>query len=64
MVRRWRVLPFRVAEGSLFLASPDLPSAEVNTALRCFTALEIRFHLVTPAKFEKLTEAVLQSSWV
>ena len=64
VVRRWRVLPFRVAEGSLFLASPDLPSAEVNTALRCFTALEIRFHLVTPAKFEKLTEALLQSSWV
>jgi adsorption protein B len=57
--RQWRVLPFRVAEGSLFLAGPDLPTTEMNAALRSFTALQIRFHLVTPKRFEKLTGALL-----
>jgi adsorption protein B len=58
-VREFQVLPFRVAEGSLFLAGPDIPSAEVTAALRRFTSLELRFHLVTPSEFEKLTGALL-----
>ena len=58
-VRQWRVLPFHIAEGSLFLAGPEAPSLEMHTALRSFTALELRFHLVTPAEFEKLTVALL-----
>jgi hypothetical protein len=32
----------------------------MNAALRSFTALEIRFHLVTPTEFERLAEALLQ----
>jgi adsorption protein B len=59
VVRQWRVLPFRVAEGSLYLAGPDLPSDDMNRALRSFTALDLRFHLVTPADFETLTKALL-----
>jgi bacteriophage N4 adsorption protein B len=59
IVRRWRVLPFRIVEGSLFVAGPEPPSAEMNAALRPFTALEIRCHLVTPSRFEKLTAALL-----
>jgi len=59
VMRQWRVLPFRVAEGGLYLAGPEPPSSEMNAALRSFTALEIRFHLVTPAEFEKLAEALL-----
>ena len=59
VVHQWRVLPFQVAEGSLFLASPELPSTEMSLALRSFTALELRFHLVTPTKFERLVEALL-----
>jgi adsorption protein B len=59
VVERWRVLPFRVAEGSLCLASPELPSAEMTAELRSFTALELRFHLIAPADFEKLVEALL-----
>jgi bacteriophage N4 adsorption protein B len=59
IVRQWKVLPFRVADGGLDLAGPELPSAAMNHALRSFTALEIRFHLVTPAKFEKLAKALL-----
>ncbi len=59
VARNWRVLPFRVAEGSLFIAGPDLPSPEMNAALRIFTALEIRFHLVTPSDYNYLTQAML-----
>ncbi len=59
VARNWRVLPFRVAEGSLFVAGPDLPSPEMNAALRAFTALQIRFHLVTPSQYNFLTQALL-----
>jgi len=59
IMRRWRVLPFQIAEGSLFVAGPEPPSPEMTSALRSFTALEIRCHLVTPATFEKLAGALL-----
>jgi hypothetical protein len=59
IVREWSVLPFRVAEGSVFLASSRLPTPEMSASLRSFTALEIRFHLVTPSKFENLAAALL-----
>jgi adsorption protein B len=59
VARNWRVLPFRVAEGRLFVAGPDLPSPEMNAALRTFTTLEIRFHLVTPTDYNVLTQALL-----
>ncbi|HVO98489.1 MAG TPA: glycosyl transferase family protein [Bryobacteraceae bacterium] len=59
VVREWRVLPFKVAEGNLFLAGARLPSREMNSALRSFTALEIQFHLVTPTDFENLAAALL-----
>ena len=59
VVRRWRVLPFRIEEGRICLASPEVPSVEMNCALRPFTALEMRFHLVTPGNFDKLAEALL-----
>ena len=58
-IRRWQVLPFRVAERNLFVASPEPPEAETTEALRAFTSLEIRFHLVTPAEFERLSKALL-----
>ena len=59
VARNWRVLPFRVAEGRLFVAGPDLPSPEMNAALRTFTTLEIRFHLVTPTDYQVLTQTLL-----
>jgi adsorption protein B len=58
-VREWGVLPFRVKDGGLFVASAKLPTQEMGEALRPFTALEIRFHLVTPTEFESLAEALL-----
>jgi adsorption protein B len=58
-IRQWQVPPFRVAEQNLFVASPEAHGAETTSALRTFTSLEIRFHLVTPAEFERLTKALL-----
>ena len=51
--REWKVLPFQVADGSLFLAGPEIPSEDMNRALRGFTALELKFHLVTPAESKR-----------
>jgi len=59
VARAWRVLPFRIAGGSLHLASPEPPSPEMSAGLRDFTSLELRFHLIPPAKFETLTNALL-----
>ena len=58
-MRKWRVLPFRVAEQNLFVASPEAPGTEMSQELQSFTSLEIRFHLVTPAEFDRLSEALL-----
>ena len=57
--RKWRVLPFRVAAGELYVASPELPSDEMQQGLRHFSSLEPRFHLVTPAEFEELAAQFL-----
>jgi adsorption protein B len=59
VIRRWRVLPFQVTEATVLLATPDLPSSEMAAALRPFTTLDMRFHLVTPKKFEALQSALL-----
>jgi len=59
LVRQWKVLPFRVADGDLYLAGPEIPTPEVTRAMRPFTSLELRFHLITPAEFEKLVVALL-----
>ncbi len=59
VVREWSVLPFRVDEGSIFVASAKLPTPQMSASLRSFTALEIRFHLVTTKEFENLTAALL-----
>jgi hypothetical protein len=58
-IRQWQVLPFRIAEQNLFVASPEAPGIETLQALRSFTSLEIRFHLVTPPEFERLSKALL-----
>ena len=59
ILREWRVLPFKIAEGGLSVASPDLPTPELSLALESHTALEIRFHLVIPREYEELSEALL-----
>jgi len=59
VVRTWQVLPFRIASGNLFLASPEIPSDEVSRTIRGFTRLSLRFHLITPRNFDELTEKLL-----
>jgi len=59
LVHRWRVLPFRIASGNMYLASPQLPSDELQRTLRRFTHLETRFHLVTPSNFLELQTKLL-----
>ena len=56
LAKRWKVLPFRVAAGELFLAGPELPSEEMARDIGRFSRLKIRYHLVTPGQFEQMTE--------
>jgi adsorption protein B len=58
-IREWQVLPFRIASGNMFLASPEIPTDEMTRTLRTFTKLSLRFHLVTPANFEELLLSLL-----
>ncbi|HUE01837.1 MAG TPA: glycosyl transferase family protein [Bryobacteraceae bacterium] len=59
VARRWRVLPFRVVAGQLFVAGPELPSDEMTEDLRRSSEMEIQFHLVTPTDFEELARTYL-----
>jgi bacteriophage N4 adsorption protein B len=59
IAKRWKVLPYRVAAGSLFVAGPELPSDAMHDELRKFSSLEIRFHLVTPTEFEEMASEYL-----
>jgi adsorption protein B len=57
--RKWRVLPFRVAAGELYVAGAEVPDEAMHTDIRRFSSLEVRFHLVTPTDFEELAEQYL-----
>jgi adsorption protein B len=59
VIRDWRVLPFRIAAGSMFLASPEIPTDELSRTVGGFTRLALRFHLVTPSNFEELADSLL-----
>jgi len=58
IMREFKVLPFRVSEGMLYLAGPELPSSKLQAALGAFTALELKFHLMPPNEFDRILEAV------
>ena len=59
VMRDWRVLPFRISSGNMFLASPEIPTDDLTRVLRGFTRLSLRFHLVTPRNFEELAASLL-----
>ncbi|HYZ82784.1 MAG TPA: hypothetical protein VE621_00195, partial [Bryobacteraceae bacterium] len=59
VAREWRVLPFKVAQGQLFLAAPEPPTDELHREIRKFTKLEIRFQLVTPGNYAQLATKLL-----
>ena len=58
--RKWRVLPFRIAAGELYVAGADVPDETMQSEIRQFTSLELRFHLVTPTEYEELAEQYLK----
>ncbi|MCC6394313.1 MAG: glycosyl transferase family protein [Bryobacterales bacterium] len=55
----WRVLPFQVAGGYLFLASAEPPTEELTHELARFTKLMLRFQLVTATNLERLRAELL-----
>jgi adsorption protein B len=59
LARQWRVLPFRITAGELYVATPELPASEIQDGLRRFSSLEIRFHLVTQSEFDAMTAEFL-----
>jgi adsorption protein B len=59
VIEEWKVLPFKIESGALFLAGPEVPTEEMLDALRRFTRLELRFHLTPPGLFERLTAELL-----
>lgn len=62
VARKWRLLPYKITAGHLYLAGPELPSEEMTAELREFSTLDIRFHLVTPAEFDELASKYLPES--
>ena len=54
LMRTWKIVAFRVSDGCLFLAGPELPTDEMRKALRAQTALSLRFHLITPTQYDDL----------
>ena len=53
----FHVLPFRLVDGALFVATPQAPGAEVAAALQRFTRLRVMFHLTTASNFRQLEHA-------
>lgn len=54
-VARCRALPFKVEFGALYVATPELPSAEMENDLGRFTSLSLRFQLVPPSNYVELS---------
>jgi hypothetical protein len=59
-VRKWRVVPVRVSEGTLYLAGPEIPSDELVQLLGSHTRLRLRHQLVTPSEFSRLERELLR----
>jgi len=51
------VLPFRLVDGALLVATPRAPGEEVSAALQQFTRLRVVFHLTTATNFRQLEHA-------
>jgi hypothetical protein len=57
LLRLWRVIPFKVESGKLHIAVPELPTDDLHRAVRQFSALDLRFHLITPTGFDEFMAA-------
>jgi len=59
MSQRWRILPFRIHGGELYLATVEIPPDEFVEQIRSFSSLDLRFQLVTQTDFEELARRYL-----
>ena len=57
--KKWRVLPFRISAGELYMAGSEIPGDEMQNEIRRFSSLEIRFQLVTPTDYAELAAKYL-----
>ena len=51
-------MAYRVEPGRLYVAAPAPPSEELESAVRRWTRLEVRFRLMPPGQFEELKRRV------
>jgi hypothetical protein len=59
VAEQWRVLPFRITEGRLLLATPSPPAPGLETRLAHHTRLNVEFHVVGQDAFDRLAAAHL-----
>jgi bacteriophage N4 adsorption protein B len=59
VAKHWKVLPFKIAGGELYMAGTEVPGEEMHREIRQYISLEIRFHLVTPTEFKELADKYL-----
>lgn len=59
VVEQWRVVPYQVAGGFLFLACAESPTDGMKAELGRFTKLDIRLQLITASNFIELKQALL-----
>lgn len=57
VAEQWRVLPFRITEGRLLLATPSPPEPGLEMRLAHHTRLRIEFHVVSQDAFDRLAAA-------
>jgi bacteriophage N4 adsorption protein B len=58
-LRRWKVMPYRVAVGHLYVLTSELPTPQMTRELSSLSCLEIRYRLVRPHEIENLAENFL-----
>ena len=59
MLAKFKVVPYKIEAGNLFLAGPNIPAPEMHASLGRFTRLEIRFHFVTVTNYTQLRQSLL-----
>lgn len=59
VVRDCGLIPFKVEDGRVYLASSEVPTPDVERAVRGMSSLTPRFWLVTPSNFALLVESLL-----
>jgi len=60
--RRWNVLPYRIENGRLHVATADIPSAEMTRTLSGLTSLEIQYRLMRSSQLRALSERYLPAA--